>query len=117
MLLKWGFILTLILHERSTDKSGYHATNGKGKVIKNIGKLSKYPIHTMSIVKFSSKNKIYGFICARHAKKIFTSYFWKFSFKTLKFVTNIKKQNYNSIMCLWFYTEYYGDGQQKNLTA
>ena len=35
MLFKWGFILTLSLHEHSTDKSGYHATDGKGKVIKN----------------------------------------------------------------------------------
>ena len=38
--------------------------------------------------------------------------FGKLSFQTLKFVTNIKADN--SIMCLWFQTEY---GQQKHLTA
>ena len=39
----------------------------------------------------------------------------KFSFQTLKFVTNIKADN--SVMCLWFQTAYYGEVQQKYLTA
>ena len=39
----------------------------------------------------------------------------KFSYQTLKFVTNIKSDN--SIMCIWFQTAYYSDGQQKHLTA
>ena len=39
----------------------------------------------------------------------------KFSVQTLKFVTNKKVDN--SIMCLWFQTAYYSDGQQKHLTA
>ena len=38
-----------------------------------------------------------------------------FSFQTLKFVTNIKSDN--SIMCIWFKTAYYSDGQHKHLTA
>ena len=41
--------------------------------------------------------------------------FGKLGFQNLKFVTNIKDDN--SIMCLWFQTEYYGDGQHKHPTA
>ena len=39
----------------------------------------------------------------------------KFSFQTLKFVKNIKSDN--SIMCIWFQTAFFSDGQQKHLTA
>ena len=54
---------------------------------------------------------MYGFSCARHAKNIYFMTLVKFSFQTLKFVTNIKADNI--IMCLWFQTAYCGDGQQK----
>ena len=39
----------------------------------------------------------------------------KFSFQSLKFVTNKKADNRK--MCLLFQTAYYGDGQQKHPTT
>ena len=41
--------------------------------------------------------------------------FGKLNFQNLKFVTNIKDDN--SIMFLWFQTEYYSDGQHKHPPA
>ena len=51
---------------------------------------------------FSKVKKMYCFSWARHAKKNYFMTMVKFSFQTLKFVTNIKADN--SIMCLWFQT-------------
>ena len=87
-------------------------------LISNLNSKICFMYITMLVIKYDStfcrifskvkKNNIgWNHLC----KKIDFMTLVKFSFQTLKFVTNIKADN--SIMCLWFQITYYSAGQKK----